>query len=229
MSIILFLFLFYLTYHIITFFATPEFVYDPYQEIIPLETNQKVIFIGVDGVPSHVFWRHKEPDHFYPKFFSLIFNPDRFIRPEENEIRIYKDTIEKYYEYVDNAIGEILKHCDKNTIVIIASDHGQRYAHHMYPFSGILIVNGENIKQNTKITDASIYDLVPTTLYLMGLPVAEDMDGKIITEAIKQDFLEEYPISYIPTYETQSKAIQGTKDAKTEEEMEKLKSLGYIN
>lgn len=196
------------------------------------QTDYFFIYIGGLDSVQHIFWKHKEPNHFYPKFFSLFFNPVRFIRPEENERKIYKDTIEKYYQYVDRLLGEILEHRDENTTIIIASDNGQRYAHHMYPFPGILIINGKNIKQNTKLSYASIYDLTPTILYLLGLPLAEDMDGKILTEAIKSDFLKEFPISYIPTYEDEPRGELKSKvikeDIKIEEEMEKLKSLGYI-
>lgn len=58
-------------------------------------------------VIQHMFWRYIDPQHpLYEK------NP------------IYQDTIFRYYEKVDRIIGETLKILDKDTTLIILSDHG---------------------------------------------------------------------------------------------------------
>jgi len=49
------------------------------------------------------------------------------------------------------------------------------------PF-GILIACGEGIKKNTKLESASIFDLTPSILSLLGIPVEEDFDGTILEE-----------------------------------------------
>jgi len=168
------------------------------------KTQTDYFFVYLRGTDSiqHLFWKYKEPNHFYPKFFSLLFGSREFAKPEEDEIKVYNETLDNYYQYTDEMIGEIVEKVDENTTIIIASGHGQRYGHHMrYPFPGVFIINGKNIKQNISISDASIYDLTPTILYFLGLPVAEDMNGKVITEAINEDFLKKYPVRYIKTYE----------------------------
>jgi predicted AlkP superfamily phosphohydrolase/phosphomutase len=58
-------------------------------------------------VISHMFWRYRDPGH--PLY--------------ENDPR-YKDTIVLYYEKVDQMVGKILKELDKDTVLIILSDHG---------------------------------------------------------------------------------------------------------
>lgn len=50
--------------------------------------------------------------------------------------------------------------------------------------NGIFIMNGKNIKKNSKIDNAEIIDIAPTVLHLMGTPVPEDMDGKVLKDII---------------------------------------------
>jgi predicted AlkP superfamily phosphohydrolase/phosphomutase len=49
------------------------------------------------------------------------------------------------------------------------------------PF-GILLVCGKSIKKNTKLESASIFDLTPTILSLLGIPLDKDFDGAILEE-----------------------------------------------
>ena len=73
-------------------------------------------------------------------------------------------------------------------------------------------------------------DVAPTILALLGLPVAEDMDGRVLTELITPEFLSAHPLHTIETYETgdrsEPQAIESPYD---EEVLERLRSLGYIN
>jgi predicted AlkP superfamily phosphohydrolase/phosphomutase len=96
--------------------------------------------------------------------------------------------------------------------------------------NGIFLLMGPQIKEDFCTEGAEITDLAPTILYLSGQPIPEDMDGKILTRAIKDDYLTENP--------PRSQKM-GTRAASTEEEkysekeaerIEKLlKDMGYID
>ncbi len=63
----------------------------------------------------------------------------------------------------------------------------------------------------------------------MGLPVAEDMDGRVLDEVIRGDHLERHPVSTIPSYEPmvgRDRAEIGS--AMDDSIREQLRSLGYI-
>jgi predicted AlkP superfamily phosphohydrolase/phosphomutase len=47
---------------------------------------------------------------------------------------------------------------------------------------GVLIVRGPGIKAGAVIAGAQIVDLTPTVLYLFGVPLTEDMDGKVLQD-----------------------------------------------
>jgi len=40
-------------------------------------------------------------------------------------------------------------------------------------------------------------DIAPTILYLMGQPIPQDMDGKVLLDIIDDDFKANNPVSYI--------------------------------
>jgi predicted AlkP superfamily phosphohydrolase/phosphomutase len=93
---------------------------------------------------------------------------------------------------------------------------------------GVVILSGANIKPGVKVEESSIYDLTPTILYLMGFPVARDMDGRLMTEALKDDVLDEKPIRYIDTYEDASAERKPSEETDRKKIEERLKALGYL-
>jgi hypothetical protein len=36
----------------------------------------------------------------------------------------------------------------------------------------------------------------------MGLPVARDMEGRVLTELVEEDFARAHPVTFIPSYES---------------------------
>ena len=96
---------------------------------------------------------------------------------------------------------------------------------------GIIIFSGPGIKAqpNKMIEGATILDLTPTILYYLGLPVAEDMDGKVLRELFTEDFLKSRPLKLIPTYEKKRKRIKEQASPLDSEMVRKLRALGYIH
>jgi len=52
---------------------------------------------------------------------------------------------------------------------------------------GIFIAYGPDIKQGVEIEAAKIYDVAPTILHMFGLPVPDDMDGRVLKEIFRED------------------------------------------
>ncbi|MFQ6092737.1 MAG: alkaline phosphatase family protein [bacterium] len=96
--------------------------------------------------------------------------------------------------------------------------------HHM---EGVLIMAGPDIAKGARLMRPTIFDLTPTLLALMGCPPAKDMDGRVLTEALKDEFLKESPVRYIETYETPG--VKGPTQAIDYPKVkERLKALGYL-
>src|SRR5262249_36938239 len=67
---------------------------------------------------------------------------------------------------------------------------------------GVMLAMGDGIRGGATLRSASVLDLAPTILYLMGLPIARDMEGRILTEMLQDDFMRAHPAAYIPSYES---------------------------
>jgi predicted AlkP superfamily phosphohydrolase/phosphomutase len=145
--------------------------------------------------------------------------------------------IEPVYTYADTIVGDVMKSAPPNASFIIVSDHGFGFHRTSYthttqkvPPAGIVILSGGPYKKGEQIKGATIYDITPTLLFHLGLPVAKDFDGKPLLQAFRH-LPNDQKIAVIPTWETKP-FKQGEKPipSETDEEtLEDLRALGYIN
>ena len=89
--------------------------------------------------------------------------------------------------------------------------------------TGLFFIAGSEIKPNSAVRDASIYDITPNALTILGLPVGRDMIGRVWSEV----FREPPRINFIPTYGRLKPG--GSPLPATQQELERLRQLGYIN
>lgn len=185
---------------------------------------------GVDGA-CHLFWT----DAF----------PESGPAPSDREIELFGDVIARYYESADEVVGEFLDRVDDRTVLVVTSDHGhsgpkQRgdtyaWGIAMHDPTGFLALYGDDIVGGQELTRVTVLDIAPTILALSALPVADDMDGRVIEEAIDPGFLERHPVTSVATYERESSGAAGAeseepKESPLDEEiLEELRSLGYID
>jgi hypothetical protein len=112
--------------------------------------------------------------------------------------------------------------------LVIEGDTKISGVHHV---DGVLIMKGPHVRESNHISGAHVYDITPTLLALQGNGVARDMDGKVLTDVIKKDFLLDNPISYIDSYEPAGSETEQTDDdvEENDEVRERLRELGYID
>ena len=94
--------------------------------------------------------------------------------------------------------------------------------------NGLFLIRGEMVKIGGALREIKIHDLAPTILYLMGLPVPTDMDGRVLLEAMKEEWVEKHPVQYTtPGGESQLPGLIYSQDEE-KEIRERLKGLGYL-
>jgi predicted AlkP superfamily phosphohydrolase/phosphomutase len=93
--------------------------------------------------------------------------------------------------------------------------------------NGILFFHGGRIKPGG-FSKGRIFDITPTILHLMGQPVPEDMDGRVLEEVLDEDFVKDNPVQRSEASRSSDSA--GTTMSKEDEEaiLERLRGLGYI-
>jgi hypothetical protein len=72
-------------------------------------------------------------------------------------------------------------------------------AHENAP-DGLLLFNGAGIAPGRKLQGASVVDVTPTLLYLMGLPLGRDMDGSLLTDVLEDELKKIQPVTFISSY-----------------------------
>ena len=183
------------------------------------------------------FYTH-QPDsdqHWFWKWYE----PDRFFNVKAKDLREKGGIIPGVYRDFDKFLARLLAAAGPDTVVIIASDHGHSptivhsfYTQHRHGPPGILLMRGGPVKRGLALQGASVFDLYPTVLYLLGLPVPRDAAGKVLVDALDPGFVQLHPVREVPTY-TDLGLPPGLPGAKRDgamnaEEIEKLRALGYI-
>ena len=76
------------------------------------------------------------------------------------------------------------------------------------PDGSIMLIDGGGTTHRENPASADIPDIVPTVLFAAGLPVARDMDGRVLTDAFDDEFLRRTPLSVIQTYEAKQIVVR---------------------
>jgi predicted AlkP superfamily phosphohydrolase/phosphomutase len=95
---------------------------------------------------------------------------------------------------------------------------------------GIFLLHGPPFEPGPLEQGARIVDLAPTLLYLMGSPIPEDMDGRVIQAAFRKDYLSAHPIRYAPPAgpPPASEETPAYSDEEAATIRQRLRSLGYM-
>lgn len=191
-----------------------------------------VFFEGPDSV-SHLFGQYYRPD------------PERAKTLDPIKLEQFGRIVESFYIYMDSIIAQFIEAMPRDMNLILSSDHGfemkegtgvasagvmelkeiSERAHKEY---GVLFLYGPDFKKGSRIMGAHVYDIAPTVLYLLGLPIADDMDGRLLAEAFHE---QPRAVMKLETYETPGTHAERLADADSSfdpEIIQRLESLGYI-
>jgi predicted AlkP superfamily phosphohydrolase/phosphomutase len=94
---------------------------------------------------------------------------------------------------------------------------------------GIFVAFGSAMERGKDVGTVSICDVAPTVLYAMDLPVGDDMDGRVLSEAFVPAYAAARPVRYQAGGPIGITEPQHTYTAEEQEDVEhRLRSLGYL-
>jgi predicted AlkP superfamily pyrophosphatase or phosphodiesterase len=181
-----------------------------------------VLLTGIDRI-SHFLWLGVEPPETYPER----------LRVSEVERTAAATALKRYYEYTDALIGALVERYADDDLVMVVSDHGFEGGQGLAfltgvhetrkALDGVIFARGNSIASGQLRGGVGIYDVTPTILAWLGLPVARDLEGAVAP------FLEVSPVARIATYadepiERVNTGPSGADDAL----IEQLRTLGYL-
>ncbi len=163
-----------------------------------------IYFFGLDNV-GHAFFRYHRPESFGDV--------------SDRELSKYGRAIGAYYSHLDAILGEYLQSRHEDEILVVLSGHGMEplpvprriveffkgdrnlSGYHDAGPDGLALFFGPGIAHGAKFQGASVVDITPTLLYLMGLPLGQDMDGNLISGILEESLSRSQPVTYISSYQ----------------------------
>ncbi|MBI3932218.1 MAG: alkaline phosphatase family protein [Acidobacteria bacterium] len=150
--------------------------------------------------------------------FTRFARPDLFGDVGPEQVRRYGRVLDRYAAYVNQIVAEAVQGLRRGEVLLVVSGYGmeavplwrrilggvglgpETSATHAGAPDGVIFVVGEGVQDGATIRGASVLDVAPTILYLMGLPVARDMEGRALTEVLAES--EAPAVTFIPSYES---------------------------
>lgn len=181
------------------------------------------------------------PDMISHGFYHYLAISEADWRGDAAEHAAFREVVRRYYDWTDEAVGEVLSWFPPDYPTIIASDHGfygprpegKGTAEHSE--WGIFMVRSPLYEAGASFGHLALLDICPTVLGLLELPPARDMPGKVLVEGatprgrdrlahIEKNRVESYLALRPAAGEAAPEA-----DSEVEEEIRRqLRSLGYI-
>jgi predicted AlkP superfamily phosphohydrolase/phosphomutase len=104
-----------------------------------------------------------------------------------------------------------------------------------HSIKGILALHGGPFQQGRQLEHVEIVDLAPTLLYMLETPIPEDMDGRVLWEVFKEEFVAAHSVSMQNVTapngdDEQAMSLREStySDDETIHVEERLRGLGYI-
>ncbi len=96
--------------------------------------------------------------------------------------------------------------------------------------NGILFVSGPGIQPGYQIAGASIMDIAPTALALLGVTVPEYMDGRVLENAMTRGLREQLSVKYTAQSISAPELVPANEMSPEDEEVlvTRLRDLGYL-
>jgi predicted AlkP superfamily phosphohydrolase/phosphomutase/tetratricopeptide (TPR) repeat protein len=204
--------------------------------------------ISVHAIATELL--EKEPWDFGAIYYECIdqvgheymeFHPPRLPDVPEREFEIYREVMTGIYRFHDLMLGRLVELAGPDAYVMLVSDHGfesgdRRPRGNVDPArwhrtQGIFVLRGPGIRADERIEGATLLDIAPTVLTLLGLPIGDDMEGKPLVNA----FVQPPKIERIPSWEDVAgkdgrlaSQIEEEDPAATQAALNQLIELGYV-
>ncbi len=140
------------------------------------------------------------------------------------------EAVREAYRLVDRDLGLLLDEYGSDVTVFISSDHDFQsdrvHEGGTHPKEGIFLASGPGVYASDEMLELSVYDIAPTILAGLGLPVANDMSSDAFVDLFDSPPLPRVIESYGQKVPDPATGLTPDRiDASTEEQ---LRSLGYI-
>jgi predicted AlkP superfamily phosphohydrolase/phosphomutase len=151
--------------------------------------NLFVCLAGTDAV-SQRFWHYMETEA-----IEKVRVSESARRLLEGQVEALGATVERYYEYVDELVGELAALAGDGGTVAVITDHGYagisldasgspRVGTEMHSEEGMWIAAGPGVAPGTTAGHGQLIDVAPTIMAAAGLDIPAGLDGTAHEEVL---------------------------------------------
>ncbi len=172
----------------------------------------------------------------------MHYHPPKMEGIPDEDFEMYKDVVNGAYRLHDLMLQRLLQLAGPETAVMLVSDHGFHSDHLRPKFTprvpagitvwhrpqGVFVASGEGFSKDELVFGARLLDITPTVLHYFGLPVGQDMEGRVLEDV----FAEKRDVELISSWESSS-GMARTRVPLSETEnralLDQFVALGYID
>jgi hypothetical protein len=186
----------------------PDLTYERVADVLRSAYDPSFLVVNLHGFDAagHAFYRFA--------------HPEAFGDVDAEDARRYGRVLGGYAALVGRWVQTIEKSLRPGDVLVVVSGHGLEptplwrrllgvlsgtevaAASHAGAPPGVLLIVGDGVVPGATTASATVLDLAPTLLYLMGLPVPRDMDGRVLSELVDAQYASDNPLTFIPSYES---------------------------
>lgn len=130
----------------------------------------------------------------------MLYHPPKLPQVSERDFEYFRNVMNMLYQFHDQMLGRLMDMAGDDAVIVLVSDHGF-YSDHLRPATtgrdpnseetaalwhrhyGIVVMRAPGLKPGGRVEGATLLDIAPTVLTMLGLPVGGDMDGRVLLEA----------------------------------------------
>lgn len=172
----------------------------------------------------------------------MAFHPPRVEYARPDLFEVFQGVMNATYEFHDQMLGRLIELAGPDAHIMIVSDHGfhngaTRPGPTVDPAEwhrnfGMFLLAGPGIKKDALVHGATLLDIAPTVLALFGLPVGQDMEGKVLVNAFEKmpqvERIDSWEAVADPVFDGRSRELADEDPEAAAAALQQLVELGYV-
>jgi predicted AlkP superfamily phosphohydrolase/phosphomutase len=161
--------------------------------LVAVDPGVENVFVCLTGtdIVSQRFWHYMESEGL--RGIEMQTEERRLL---ENQTEALDGTVDRYYEFVDELVGELVALTGDDSTIAVITDHGYvgvtldaaglpRVGHFMHSERGMWLISGPGVVAGGRADDHDILDVAPTIMAADAIPLPGDLDGEVLTPLLK--------------------------------------------
>jgi hypothetical protein len=150
------------------------------------------LFVCLEGTDlvSQRFWHYMDTEAI--EILEVDEDSKRFLM---GQIETLGETVERYYDYLDELVGELVDLAGEDGTVVVVADHGYSgipldsagmplIGAHMHSDEGFWIAAGPRVAAGATADRGRVIDVAPTVMAAVGMRIPDALDGSAHEEII---------------------------------------------